>query len=195
MMSDIAQDAFHRVQRFSTDWHANTFAGSTVRKVTRGMWALDVLNDTLLIMLFPSLRDAGRHLAAARPDLAADGRRHRRRLADLYRASPWRCRSAMSSPAASLANTWDTRMGGALADAISCNAVVKGFGAEEREEERLGHVIAKWRSRTAPHLGARHAQRRRAGRDAGGAAHRHHRRRAAALAAGASRAPATSPSC
>src|SRR5437868_11644997 len=36
MMTEIAQDAFHRVQRFSTDWHANTFAGSTVRKVTRG---------------------------------------------------------------------------------------------------------------------------------------------------------------
>ena len=53
-------EAFHRVQRFSTDWHANTFAGSTVRKVTRGMWALDLLNDTLLIALLPSLVGAGR---------------------------------------------------------------------------------------------------------------------------------------
>src|SRR5579864_6423773 len=26
VMSDIATEAFHRVQRFSTDWHANTFA-------------------------------------------------------------------------------------------------------------------------------------------------------------------------
>ncbi|MEP7241711.1 MAG: ABC transporter transmembrane domain-containing protein, partial [Devosia sp.] len=43
MMTEIAQDAFHRVQRFSTDWHANTFAGSTVRKVTRGMWGVDML--------------------------------------------------------------------------------------------------------------------------------------------------------
>src|SRR5690606_4337680 len=37
MMSDIAADAFARVQRFSTDWHANSFAGSTVRQLTRGM--------------------------------------------------------------------------------------------------------------------------------------------------------------
>src|SRR5262249_5777308 len=29
IMTDIVQDAFLRVQRFSTDWHANTFAGST----------------------------------------------------------------------------------------------------------------------------------------------------------------------
>ena len=55
MMSDVAADAFHRVQRFSTDWHANSFAGSTVRKITRGMWALDLLNDTLLVALLPSL--------------------------------------------------------------------------------------------------------------------------------------------
>ena len=54
-MANIASDAFHRVQRFSTDWHANSFAGSTVRKITRGMWALDLLNDTILIALFPSL--------------------------------------------------------------------------------------------------------------------------------------------
>src|ERR1700686_4942554 len=47
IMSDVARDAFMRVQRFSTDWHANSFAGSTVRKITRGMWALDLLNDTI----------------------------------------------------------------------------------------------------------------------------------------------------
>jgi len=39
IMSDLSREAFARVQRFSTDWHANSFAGSTVRKVTRGMWA------------------------------------------------------------------------------------------------------------------------------------------------------------
>ena len=55
LMSDISRDAFMRVQRFSTDWHANSFAGSTVRKITRGMWALDLLNDTILMALAPSL--------------------------------------------------------------------------------------------------------------------------------------------
>src|SRR3569623_220839 len=52
------------------------------------------------------------------------------------------------SPAASLAKAWDTRMGGALADGILCKAVVKGFGAEDREEERLSYVVGKWRKRT-----------------------------------------------
>ncbi len=54
IMRDISQGAFHRVQRFSTDWHNNSFAGSTVRKITRGMWALDSINDILLLMLWPS---------------------------------------------------------------------------------------------------------------------------------------------
>src|SRR6185312_13591812 len=54
MMSDIAREAFARVQRFSTDWHANSFAGSTVREVTRGMRARDLLNDALLLALVPA---------------------------------------------------------------------------------------------------------------------------------------------
>src|SRR5215813_5679760 len=55
IMSDVARDTFMRVQRLSTDWQANSFAGSTVRKITRGMWALDLLNDTILMALLPSL--------------------------------------------------------------------------------------------------------------------------------------------
>ena len=49
-----AQHPLPRVQRFSTEWQANNFAGSTVRKVSRGMWAFDTLNDTLLLALLPS---------------------------------------------------------------------------------------------------------------------------------------------
>jgi ATP-binding cassette subfamily B protein len=55
IMTDVARDAFHRVQRFSTEWHANAFAGSTVRKIARGMWALDLLDDTILVALLPSV--------------------------------------------------------------------------------------------------------------------------------------------
>ncbi len=148
MMGDTAQDAFHRVQRFSSDWHANTFAGSTVRKVTRGMWGIDVLNDTLIIFMFPSvvmLVGTSIMLGLIWPTmgvLIAVG-------SALYIGITVWLSVSYVSPAASLANMWDTRMGGALADAISCNAVVKGFGAEDREDERLGHVVRKWRSRTA----------------------------------------------
>ncbi|WP_322015504.1 ABC transporter ATP-binding protein [Paraburkholderia sp. J12] len=147
MMSEIATHAFHRVQRFSTDWHANSFAGSTVRKITRGMWALDLLNDTLLVALFPSLvmlvgstvlLGLHWHVMGLVVGLGSL----------LYLAITVSLSLFYVAPSARLANAWDTKMGGALADAISCNAVVKAFGAEAREEARLARVISKWDSRT-----------------------------------------------
>ncbi|MBZ9760895.1 ABC transporter ATP-binding protein/permease [Mesorhizobium sp. CA8] len=147
MMSDIASDAFHRVQRFSTDWHANSFAGSTVRKITRGMWALDLLNDTILIALLPSVvMLVGSTLLLGwfwplMGAVVAAG-------SVLFIAVTAMLSLGYVAPAARLANSWDTRLGGSLADAVSCNAVVKGFGAETREEARLARVVAKWRLRT-----------------------------------------------
>ena len=155
MMSEIAANAFHRVQRFSTDWHANSFAGSTVRKITRGMWALDLLNDTLLIALLPSLVmlvGATALLGWRWPMMGVVigvG-------SLLYIGVTVAISLGFVAPAARLANAWDTRMGGALADAISCNGVVKAFGAEEREELLLDRVIGKWRTaRAAPGCAAR----------------------------------------
>ncbi|MBN9316636.1 MAG: ABC transporter ATP-binding protein [Devosia sp.] len=148
MMSDIAQDAFHRVQRFSSDWHANAFAGSTVRKITRGMWALDSLNDVILMALFPSLVmlvGTTVMLSLFWPVMGLVVG-----IGSLvYITVSVTLSTLWVAPAASLANAWDTRMGGALADAVSCNIVVKGFGAEDREEARLGHVVDKWRRRTS----------------------------------------------
>src|SRR5262249_57579399 len=51
------------------------------------------------------------------------------------------------APAARISNAWDTKVGGTLADAMTCNAVVKSFGAEAREDDRLEGVIARWRAR------------------------------------------------
>src|SRR5580698_1653113 len=55
LMSRFAGEAFWRVQRFSTDWHANNFAGAIVRRITRGMWAVDTMDDILLLEMLPGL--------------------------------------------------------------------------------------------------------------------------------------------
>ena len=39
----------------------------------------------------------------------------------------------------------DSRIGGAIADSISSNATVKSFGAEAREEARIGEINEMWR--------------------------------------------------
>jgi len=147
MMNDVIASAFERVQRFSTDWHANSFAGSTVRKITRGSGAIDLLNDVLLIALLPSLVmlvGATVILGLFWPVMGL--------VVGLGSViyvgiTTWLSMSFVA-PAGALANTWDTRMGGALADAVSCNSVVKAFGAETREETILARVVGKWRHRT-----------------------------------------------
>jgi ATP-binding cassette subfamily B protein len=146
-MSSVAQEAFWRVQRFSTDWHANAFAGSTVRKISRGMWAFDTLSDTILLALLSSLvvlLGATFMLGWRWPlmgALVAAG-------SILYIVVTVFLSLRYVAPAARLANLWDSRIGGALADAIGCNPVVKAFGAEGREDVRLAAVIGKWQRRT-----------------------------------------------
>ncbi|SJZ84522.1 ABC transporter ATP-binding protein [Consotaella salsifontis] len=147
MMRVVIGEAFARVQRFSTDWHASSFAGSTVRKVTRGVWALDLLNDTLLIALLPAaamLIGTAALLGWHWPVMGlVTG------LGSLaYLGLTVTLSLGYVAPAASLSNAWDTRLGGALADAISCNSVVKAFGAETREDGRLAWITEKWGRRT-----------------------------------------------
>ena len=146
IMSDVSRDAFARVQRFSTDWHANSFAGSTVRKITRGMWALDLLNDTILMALLPSFSVLvgsmillGLHWTSLGAVIAVG--------ALVYVAMTVAFSTRYIAPAARVSNAWDTRVGGTLADALTCNAVVKSFGAEVREDARLARVIDRWRKR------------------------------------------------
>ena len=147
IMSDVASEAFYKVQRFSTNWQANSFAGSTVRKISRGMWALDQLNDTMILALLPSvvvLVGTTVLLGTYWPMMGvivAVG-------SVIYVAVTVSLSLFYVAPAASLANQWDTKLGGALADAVSCNAVVKAFGAEAREDARLAGIITKWRGRT-----------------------------------------------
>jgi ATP-binding cassette, subfamily B, bacterial len=146
IMSDVSRDAFMRVQRFSTDWHANSFAGSTVRKITRGMWALDLLNDTILMALLPSLVVLlgsmvllGLHWPSLGLVIAVG--------AAVYIPMIVLFSTRYIAPAARISNAWDTKVGGTLADALTCNAVVKSFGAEAREDARLARVISRWRRR------------------------------------------------
>jgi ATP-binding cassette subfamily B protein len=148
VMGRVAQDAFARVQRFSTDWHANSFAGSTVRKVTRGMWALDLMHDTLLLALLPSLTVLAGSMIVLGLRWPVMG------LVIGVSALAYIVMTALLAtryvaPAARLANAWDTRVGGTLADALSCNPVVKAFGAEAREDQRLTWVLNKWQKRTS----------------------------------------------
>ena len=147
IMRNISQGAFHRVQRFSTDWHNNSFAGSIVRKITRGMWALDSVDDILLLMMLPSivvLVSTVLLLGYRWPVMGVVmgiG-------AIAYATMSVLLATRVIAPASRLSNALDTRIGGVLSDSLGSNAVVKSFGAEPREDLRLAAVIEKWSRRT-----------------------------------------------
>ncbi len=145
-MQAIVMDGFRTLQRFSADWHANAFAGATVRKVTRGMWAYDDFADVTVVQLGPTLI----LLAALSTSMFL-----REPMMGLYFAvsvalfvgvSIWMSLSWVA-PANRLSNDADTKMGGALADSITCNSVVKSFGAEIREDRLLHDVSSDWQRR------------------------------------------------
>jgi ATP-binding cassette subfamily B protein len=146
-MRSAETEAFAHIQRLPADWHANAFAGSTVRKITRGAWALDDMADVLFLALLPSLLillgtigtltafrwEVG--LVAGLGALAFLG-------LSLMLTLFW------VAPAARLANAQDSRVSGALADAITSNSVVRAHAGETREDARLDKVIDKWARRT-----------------------------------------------
>ena len=146
-MEDLVNDAFKRVQSFSADWHADTFAGATVRKVTRAMWAYDQVSDVVILMLGPSLLvllGLSTMMVLRWPlvGLFSYGAVALYIGVSLLLAKTW------LRPANLKSNALDSELGAAVADAISSNPTVKSFGAEDREEARFARTVAAWRRAT-----------------------------------------------
>ena len=144
VMQRSVQDGFHAVQGYATDWHANTFAGSTVRSLTRGMWSLDQFADVLYFSMLPLLVvmiGVAVALTISFPlvGLVAIGFMIVFGGISIWTTGYW------AKPALDRANAADTTIGGALADAIGGNAAVKAFAAEAREEARFRQTMGRWR--------------------------------------------------
>ncbi len=143
-MEDMTGEAFARVQSFSSDWHANNFAGATVRRLSRAMWGYDSASDSLVIFILPSILVLGglslsmmlRWPLVGLFSLA---------ICALYIAQNIILTVTYVRPANLKSNALDSRIGASLADAVTANAIVKSFGAEERETRRMTDTLAAWR--------------------------------------------------
>ncbi len=146
VMRRIVSDSFSRVQRFSTDWHANAFAGSTVRKITRGMWAYDEIADTVYVGLMPTavvVLGVTVLLMLRWPLMGA----YVFVASAAYVVVSVLLVTRYVAPTRRVMNAADSALGGALADAVGCNATIKAFGAETREEGRFLQVAEDWRNK------------------------------------------------
>ncbi|HZZ87364.1 MAG TPA: ABC transporter ATP-binding protein [Caulobacteraceae bacterium] len=146
-MQEMTDEAFHRVQTFSSDWHADTFAGATVRRITRAMWGYDVVSDAvigwigpaLIVLAVLSVNIMLRWFMIGAFSLV---------MVVAYIATTIAFSNYYVRKANLRSVALDSRIGGALADSLSSNPAVKGFGAEAREEARIGLVTNEWRDAT-----------------------------------------------
>lgn len=142
-MQSVTQEAFAKVQRASTDWHANTFAGSTVRKITRGMHAFDMFSDAIVSGFLPTSVLVIGSIGVMLVQWPLMG------IATLASTTLYVTAAVVLSmryiaPSSRLAIREDTHLSATLADSVTCNTTVKSFGAEEREEQRLRQTLSGW---------------------------------------------------
>ena len=143
-MEEMTNEGFAKVQAFSSDWHADSFAGATVRKLTRAMWGYDSVTDAVTIWLGPgiivlvglSIGMLLRQPVAGVISLVV--------VVAYLSVNLW-ITERYVRPSNLRSNALDSAIGGALADAVTSNPTVKSFGAEQREAARLAEVTAAWR--------------------------------------------------
>jgi len=144
---EILTDALYKVQRFSADWHANTFAGGTVRKITRGMWSFDLFGDTLFMGILPAVIIMFSMTFMLLATIPMVGLFVLFMIFVYCGASIWMS-LALLAPRFRAAAQSDTQVGAFLADIITGNPTVKTFAAESREEMTFGRRARLWQLRT-----------------------------------------------
>lgn len=145
-MRDIVNDGFKDVQRFSADWHADNFAGATVRRVSRAMNAYDTVSDTIVWSILPATIVLSGITVMTALRWPMIGLFVGASILVLLAINWWTWTYYLKQDF-SVTNVADTKIGAALADAVGANASVKAFGAEEREQARLGAIVEDWRKK------------------------------------------------
>jgi ATP-binding cassette subfamily B protein len=144
-MKRIVSEGFRDVQRFSSDWHADNFAGATVRRVSRAMNAYDQISDTMIWYMLPAaavLIGVTVLTFVQWPFIGLfTGVTIIAFLGGAYLMSRFYVAEALRRYIRA-----DTAIGAALADAVTSNATVKAFGAEAREQKRFDAVVGAWRA-------------------------------------------------
>jgi len=142
-MRAICADVFAKVQRFSASWHADSFAGRTVRNITRATWAFDDFGDALYFGIVPAALvtlGTGAVMTLKWPLLGLIFLAG----AALYVTVSLTLSARWMAPRRRLLVAVDGELSGAIADAVTNNALVKATAAENREDRRLAGILDRW---------------------------------------------------
>jgi ATP-binding cassette, subfamily B, bacterial len=145
-MKAIVANAYGDVLRFSADWHANNFAGATVRRVTRAMGAYDTISDNLAWFVLPAVVVLGGLTVITALQWPLIGL-FLGLMIVAYVVAVVVLARVYVLPRLRDYNSADTRIGATLADMVGANATVAAFGAETREHARFTAVVEDWRDK------------------------------------------------
>ena len=130
ILGDIVQDAYRKVQKFSSNWHTNNFAGATVRKITRGMWAFDTYQDILILYLYPTFIVMVSIITLMIINIPIMGLTMLGMIV-IYIVVSLYTVLKINAPLFRKSADKDTAIGAALADVVTGNPTVKSFGTEK----------------------------------------------------------------
>lgn len=142
-MERIVSEGFRDVQRFSADWHADNFAGATVRRVSRAMNAYDIISDTLVWFMLPAAAVLIGVTVLTAVQWPLIGLFTGAAISAFLATAYFMGRYYIAKPLREYIKA-DTEIGASLADAVTSNATVKMFGAEAREQARFDAVVGGW---------------------------------------------------
>ncbi len=139
-------DALSTVQRFSAEWHANSFAGATVRKITRGMWSFDVFEDTLFMGFIPAFVIMIGMTTMLFIQIPLIGLFTAVMIITLITSSVWLA-VKVQAPLFRHSAAADTQVGATIADMMTGISTIKSFASEQREDGRFAVVSQDWKAR------------------------------------------------
>lgn len=140
ILQKVAEDSLFRVQRFSTEWHVNSFSWSTVTKIKRWMrwlqwfvnWIVDKFLPIILVVGWIIIWVCFKNLMLW-VSIAI--------LTVIYTTIAIILATKYNMPAAREENRSDTKVWAALSDVISCNSTTKYFWNERYEDKIFKSVI------------------------------------------------------
>jgi len=147
IMAKMLIQAFDRVQNFNTEWHANNLAGMSVKQISRGLWGFQQFGDILYILMYPNLLANIAVMFVLFQNGVTIG------IFNLISSLVFllvtiKLSTEYIAPAFEESNQLDSKIGGVLSDAITCNSLVKAFAAEQYEIGRLTKGANEWRIKT-----------------------------------------------
>ena len=139
----LAVEALDRVHHFSESWHVDTFAGSVVTKIKRGMRGIHAFYDilgysfyrvgmvTITMFILITLKNPILGLVFFF-------------FSSIYAIFSISLAAKWVAPANRQANRKENKMSGALADTISAGSAVRAFARETPEKRRFATVAQIW---------------------------------------------------